>query len=257
MTNRDTAPKTAIFFPEGAFGPTNNCIGIADVLRRRGHRVVFVVEESFAGTLAARGFEERLMRLQAPPEVPDFIRDTAPHFREPTREQLATLILPIWEQLVAGAMYVEERLGEIFAEVRPDVIVEDNVVGFPAVLTAGAPWVRIISCNPLEIDDPGLPPAFSGLPVADGRDWPAFRAAYAQLHSELHRRFDDFVMSRGCPSLPGAAFMFESPYLNLYVYPEEADYTRTRPLPPTFHRLDSSAPSRHFRCRINCGAMAS
>ena len=44
-------PRTFAFFPEGAYGPTNNCVGIGDVLRRRGHRVVFIVEESFAGTL--------------------------------------------------------------------------------------------------------------------------------------------------------------------------------------------------------------
>ena len=49
-----------IVFPEGAYGPTNNCVGIGDLLRRRGHRVVFIVEESFAGTLEAKGFEERL-----------------------------------------------------------------------------------------------------------------------------------------------------------------------------------------------------
>ena len=30
---------TVVFFPEGAFGPTNNCVGIGDVLRTRGHRV--------------------------------------------------------------------------------------------------------------------------------------------------------------------------------------------------------------------------
>ena len=41
--------RTIVFFPEGAYGPTNNCIGIGDVLRRRGHRVVFILEESFAG----------------------------------------------------------------------------------------------------------------------------------------------------------------------------------------------------------------
>ena len=80
------APATIAFFPEGAYGPTNNCVGIGDVLRRRGHRVVFIVEESFAGTLEAQGFEERLMRLTPPPaepEVPgqfwkDFVRETAP-----------------------------------------------------------------------------------------------------------------------------------------------------------------------------------
>ena len=33
----DRGPKTIVFFPEGAYGPTNNCVGIGDVLRRRGH----------------------------------------------------------------------------------------------------------------------------------------------------------------------------------------------------------------------------
>ncbi len=87
----DRERHTIVFFPEGAFGPTNNCVGIADVLRRRGHRTVFVVEESFAGTLEARGFEERLMWLTPPAEVEevpaqfwkDFIRETAPTFRLP------------------------------------------------------------------------------------------------------------------------------------------------------------------------------
>jgi UDP:flavonoid glycosyltransferase YjiC (YdhE family) len=168
MMSNAASPRTIVFFPEGAFGPTNNCVGIAHVLRQRGHRIVFVVEESFAGTLAVKGFEERLMRLQPPPEVPeepgqfwkDFIRDTAPHFRETTFEQISTLTYPIWEQLVAGSMNVDGRLAEIFAEVEPDVIVEDNVVGFPAVVTSGVPWVRAISCNPLDSlnrDQPRLP----------------------------------------------------------------------------------------------------
>ncbi len=55
--------------PGGRVRPTNNCVGIGQVLRARGHRVVFIVEESFAGTLQAKGFEERLMRLGPSPEV--------------------------------------------------------------------------------------------------------------------------------------------------------------------------------------------
>ena len=93
-------------------------MGIGDVLRRRGHRVVFVAEESFAGTLEAKGFEERLMRLSDAPELPeapgqfwkDFIRDTAPVFRSSTQDQLAGFILPTWQALVDGARYVDERL---------------------------------------------------------------------------------------------------------------------------------------------------
>src|SRR4051794_41476869 len=97
--------RTIAFFPEGAYGPTNNCVGIGDVLRARGHRVVFIVEESFAGTLEAQGFEERLVRLAPPPAVEqapgqfwkDFIGDTAPVFRTPTIEQLGSFVAPTFE----------------------------------------------------------------------------------------------------------------------------------------------------------------
>src|SRR5947207_1082485 len=144
--------RTIVFFPEGAFGPTNNCVGIGEVLRERGHRVVFVVEESFAGTLESRGFEERLIRLAPPPETPeepgqfwkDFIRETAPVFRQSTFEQLGDFMAPTWQALIDGARYVDERLVEIF-------------------------------------------------------DW-----------------------------------------LNLYLYPRELDYPRSRPLEPTWHNLESS-----------------
>ncbi len=239
---------TVVFFPEAAYGPTNNCIGIGRALQERDVRVVFVIEESFAGTLEAKGFEERLMRLQPPPEKPeepgqfwkDFIANTAPHFRESTFDQIRTLIAPIWESLIEGAIYVEPRLREIFAELRPDVIVEDNVVAFAAVVTAGVPWVRIVSCNPLEIPDPALPPALSGLPTADPTEWDTWRTAYWDAVGPLHAKLDDFCRANGAPPLPKREFLWESPWLNLYLYPAELDYPRSRPLAATWHRLDSS-----------------
>ena len=239
---------TFIFFPEGAYGPTNNCVGIGDVLLRRGHRVVFVVEESFAGTLEAKGFEERLMRLGPKPEVEeapgqfwkDFIRETAPVFRKPTIEQLEDFIAPTWQALLDGARYVDERLVEIVDDVQPDVICEDNVPCFPAIPASGRPWVRILSCNPLEVKDADLPPTFSGYPVADRGGWDAFREEYRRTHGDMHASFDAFVQERGAPPLPDLEFIHESPWLNLYVYPAEADYPRSQPLAPTWHRLESS-----------------
>ena len=248
MTDR----KTIVFFPEGAYGPTNNCVGIGDVLRRRGLRVVFIVEESFAGTLEAKGFEERLMRLGPKPEVEeapgqfwiDFIRDTAPVFRKPTIEQLGEFIAPTWQALIDGAKYVEPRLREIFDELAPDVIVEDNVVGFPAVVTAGRPWVRIVSCNPAELKDEAIPPFSSGYPVGDRARWSAFLDEVKRTHRNMWRDFDEFMRERGAPSLTwskqGPEFIHESPFLNLYLYPADVDYARERPLPATWHRLDSS-----------------
>jgi MGT family glycosyltransferase len=238
---------TVVFFPEGAFGPTNNCVGIGDVLRRRGHRVVFVVEESFAGTLEAKGFEEATMRLGPPPEQEeepgqfwkDFIRDTAPVFRKPTIEQLEGFIQPTWQALVDGAEYVEPRLRQILDELEPDVVVEDNVVGFAALPACGRPWVRIASCNPAELKDPEVPPTFSGYAAASREGWDDFRAEYARAHRPLWEDFDAFMRDQGAPPLPELEFIHESPWLNLYLYPEEADYTRARPLEPRWERLDS------------------
>ncbi|MEA2518749.1 MAG: hypothetical protein QOF49_829 [Chloroflexota bacterium] len=251
-------PLTILFMPESAYGPTNNCVGMGDVLRRRGHTVVFAAEASWRGRLAPLGFVEDLVDL-APPLEPDrdaaeaaqdagqfwkdFIRDTAPEFRKPTVEQLATFMQPTWQALIDGATYCEPQLREIIARHAPDVIVEDNVVSFPALQTAGKPFVRVVSCNPLEIrgaDGDEIPPAYSGLPTDDRSGWAAFRSEYDRTHRATWEAFDAWCRAQGTPPLPDLEFIHASDRLNLYVYPQVADYTERRPLDATWRRLDSS-----------------
>ena len=241
--------KTIVFFPEpGAWGPTNNCVAIAEVLRERGHRAVFVVDASFDGVLHARGFEERVMQMAPPEENADptadpwaeFIRVTAPEFRKPTIEQQATVTEPIWEALVAGARFSHDRLMEIWEDVRPDVVCTDNVTGFPAVELAGCPWARFVSANPLEMRDRDLPPPLSGLPVADRTGWDAFRAEYRRVHAGLLAEHNEFRRSVGVGPCPPDEFNTHSPWLNLYLFPEAADYERSIPLDPTWQRLQST-----------------
>jgi MGT family glycosyltransferase len=217
------------------------------VLRRRGHRVVFIVEESFAGTLEAKGFEERLMRLGPPPAVPeapgqfwkDFVRDTAPVFRATTQDQIEGFIAPTWQALVDGARYVDDRLIEIIGELAPDVVVEDNVCAFPALPACGRPWVRIMSCNPLELRDPALPPVFSGLATDDRSGWAAFDAEYERQVGPMQREFSAWCVERGAPPLPGIDMIHESPWLNLALYPDELGYERAAPPSPTWHTLQT------------------
>ena len=242
-------PKTVAFFPEpGAWGPTNNCVAIANVLAERGHRIVFVVDESFEGELVKRGFEERMMRMAPPEENADptadpwaeFIRVTAPEFRKPTIEQIGTVTKPIWEALVAGEQCSHGRIMEIWDDIRPDVVCTDNVTGYPSVELAGAPWVRFVSANPLEMRDELLPPVLSGLPVADPSGWDAFREEYHRQHEELLTQHNDFRASVGVAPCPLDEFNTHSPWLNLHLFPEAADYRRAEPLGPTWHRLQST-----------------
>jgi MGT family glycosyltransferase len=244
-------PLTVLFMPESAYGPTNNCVGIGDVLRRRGHRVVFAAEASWKGRLEPLGFDEDLVDLAPPPppDAPeqdagqfwkDFIRDTAPEFRKPTIDQLSTFMQPTWQALIDGARFCEPQLRQIIDRNRPDVIVEDNVVCFPALVTGGAPFVRIMSCNPLELPGPEIPPAYSGLPSDDRSEWAAFREEYDRTHRPTWATFSDWVQENGAPALPDLEFIHRSDALNLYVYPQVADYTGRRPLDDTWRRLDSS-----------------
>jgi MGT family glycosyltransferase len=210
--------------------------------------VIFVIEESFAGTLEEKGFEERLMRLAPAPEVEeepgqfwkDFIRETAPVFRKSTFDQLEEFMAPTWQALIDGARYVDERLTEIFDEVQPDVIVEDNVCAFPAIPASGRPWVRIVSCNPLEMKDDDLPPPYTGLPIDDRSEWERYRQQYRDATDGMQGAFSEFCVERGAPALPDGEMIHESPWLNLYLYPREVDYPRSIALGATWHNLESS-----------------
>jgi MGT family glycosyltransferase len=239
---------TIVFMPESAYGPTNNCIGIGKILERRGHRVVFAAEASWKGKLQSLGFEEDLVDLAPPPEGEqqagqfwaEFVRDTAPEFRKPTIEQLDTFIRPVWESLIDGAKYCEPQLRRILDDAHPDVVVEDNVVAFPALVTHRAPFVRIMSCNPLEMKDEAIPPTFSGYPFDDPAAWEGFREEYDRTHRQLWESFDAWVVEQGARPLPKLEFIHESDSMNLFVYPEAADYPRRRPLASTWHGLESS-----------------
>jgi MGT family glycosyltransferase len=113
-------------------------------------------------------------------------------------------------------------------------------VAFPALQTAGKPFVRIVSCNPLEVRGPDVPPPYSGLPSDDRSEWGTFAAEYDRTHREMWADFDDWVREQGARPLPDLEFMHGAETLNLYVYPATADYTDRRPLDRTWRRLDSS-----------------
>src|SRR5262249_39703803 len=52
--------------------------------------------------------------------------------------------------------------------------------------------------------------------------------------------FSQFCIERGAPPLPEGEMIHESDWLNLYLYPSEVDYPRSRPLGASWHNLESS-----------------
>ena len=250
---------TIAFFPEGAYGPTNNCVGIGDVLRRRGHRVVFIVEESFAGTLEAQGLRGTAHAAHAAadsrkrfPASSGRTSSATPRRSSGCRRSSSSRSSSRRRSRRSSTArsYVDDRLHEIIDELEPDVIVEDNVVG-----VRGAAGVRPAMgadrvVQPDRAPRPRRPAACSpAIPRPTARSGRRTGHAYRDAHAELHADFDAFCRERGAPPLPELEFMFESPWLNLYLYPDELDYPRAQPLRRTWHNLQASVRATDARVR--------
>ena len=175
------------------------------------------------------------MRLSDAPEIPeapgqfwkDFIRDTAPVFRSDTQEQLGGFILPTWQALIDGARYVDERLTEIF-----DELAARRDRGGQRLRFSRHPGQR----PPLG-PDRVLQPAGGHRPRAPAHVLRACRSRIAPTGrrsgpstrrqvGDLQASFSEFCVERGAPPLPAMDMIHESPWLNLYLYPQELDYPR-------------------------------
>jgi MGT family glycosyltransferase len=227
------ASPTIALFPEASFGAALNCIGVAQALRDRGARPVFICHPGFTGLFADYGFPEHHLPAPAAEGRPDtwqaFVRRHLPHFNLSPLEQLDTYVGPTWEAIVDTATGAEAALRQMLARLKPDAVVLDNVVMFPALATSGIPWMRMISCAETELPDPNVPPYLSGL-AADDPSRPLFEKRYLEAVSPAHERFNRFRASAGLPALDPGIFLETSPWLNLLLTPEIVRRERVHPL---------------------------
>ena len=235
---RSTA-RTIVLYPEAAFGPALNCVGIAQQLKTMGHDPVFVCDRGFKGVFEKYGFEEHLVDMSggmSDDEVAqfwaNFIAGHLPHFRLPPIEQLPTYVIPVWEAIVDSAIISHEGLTDHLRTIKPDVVCVDNVILFPAIKQYGKPWIRIISCSENEIPDPDIPPHLSGCSEGDHEGYAAFEARFLDLVKPTHQRFNEFLAKVGHPPYPLGEFFEASPFMNLLLYPRQLQFKRRNPLDP-------------------------
>ncbi len=232
-------PKTIAFFPEAAFGPALNSVGIAQAVAALGHRPVFLSDPGFTAVYEGYGFEAHPVSLSAPmpPEQmakfwEDFINGHIPNFRKSPYGQIDNYVKDCWAAVVDSAKWAQKDLPSVLAKIQPDLICVDNVILFPAIKQFGKPWVRIISCSENEIEDPEIPPHLSGCGAKDFACHAAFRERFNEVIKPIHDDFNDFLSSNGEAPYPIGQFFEASPFMNLLLYPEPVAFERKHPLPP-------------------------
>ncbi len=231
--------KTIAFFPEGAFGPALNSVGIAQACQELGHRCVFLTDPGFSGVFVDYGFEERIVNLSEPMEAEemarywsDFINGHIPNFNKTPYEQIGNYVKECWEAIVDTSKWAEKDLPGVLDELSPDLICIDNVVLFPATKRYGVPWIRIISCSENEIPDPAIPPHLSGCGESDEACFESYVNRFNEVVRPIHDDFNRFLENCGEEPYPLGEFFESSPHMNLLLYPEPLAYKRKNPLDP-------------------------
>ncbi len=79
-----------------------------------------------------------------------------------------------------------------------------------------------------------------GYPINGDRDqWKEFKKISDNHFLKPSIHYNKWLAENGYPEIPNKKCIPESPFLNLYGYPEELDYTDVRPLPDKWFRIDA------------------
>ena len=235
--------KTIAFFPEAAFGPALNSVGIAQAVEKLGHKAVFLSDPGFVEIYQGYGFDCHPVNLSEPmpPEEmakfwEDFINGHIPNFAKSPYDQIDNYVKECWEAIVDSAKWAEKDLPGVLAKIAPDVVCVDNVILFPAIKRYakenGKPWVRVISCSENEIEDPAIPPHLSGCGENDTDCHARYRARFNEVIKPIHDDFNAFLASCGEEAYSIGEFFEASPHMNLLLYPEPVKFNRAEPLDP-------------------------
>ena len=234
--------KTIAFFPEAAFGPALNSVGIAQAAEKLGHKAVFLSDPGFLEVYQGYGFDAYPVNLSEPMPAEemakfweDFINGHIPNFRKSPIDQIDNYVKECWEAIVDSAKWAEKDLPGVLAGIKPDAICVDNVIMFPAIKRYAAenniPWIRVISCSENEIEDPAIPPHLSGCGENDHACHQAYRDRFHEVIKPIHDDYNHFLSSCNEQAYPVGEFCEASPHMNLLLYPEPVKFNRSKPLP--------------------------
>lgn len=239
------------FFSMDLVGPQHACIGLAQALKARGHRVRFFARSEAAARFRHYGFEcfDLVDNVKQSENV---VKDFIASFKEtglfddrsPLEKMKIIVASAFFKDETNQCLGYEPQIRAILAKERPDLVVVDSEVLPPSLICQkDFPWVMIFCSNPVGLfNSPDLPPFTSDLPT-DPSFRPQWEAYAAELDAALYKGVREsqrrVCEQFGCPRSEPQVARVLSPHLNLYQFPAELDYDDRIQLPANCHRVDA------------------
>ena len=239
MTNKRL---TILFVPMNLLGHLNPMIGFAQNFVPK-HRVVFAVSQKSKGQLEQYGFEEEEYQVEHfifnmdKSKMKDYIdqhkmldnQSPVDHWKKIAEEEIFLKIIKM----------TNSEIKHVVDRVKPDLVVVDVAFIVPSAIKNNV-WINIISPNPNTVlFDERAPPPGCGLPANDPNSWKKYQEELKLILTPMIQGMNDYYESEGLPRSKQLQWCYHSPYLNIYHYPLELDYTDLRPNPPNWVRMDT------------------
>ncbi|XP_027197758.2 NDP-glycosyltransferase YjiC-like [Dermatophagoides pteronyssinus] len=249
-----------IFFQAcDGIGHINACIGLAQALANRGHRITFLNNRNFIGTFLKYGFDEIILDdgddennvddrvkshpIESVPVTQSFVESGFLSAKS-SYDQLDLFDRHKNENLFCKLIYddfkkVHEHMANVLKTEQPDLIVIDNSLIPPCIVYGQIPFIYSWSANPLMMfRSDKLPPMMSGFPTNDSTTWSKYSEKLNNTAISSIKYYQNLLnKDLGYPEFEDDKFW--SAELIIYGYPEELDYTDIVPMPENCIRIDA------------------
>ncbi|NP_001310022.1 uncharacterized UDP-glucosyltransferase YjiC-like [Tetranychus urticae] len=234
------------FIPMDAFGHVNACIGLARMLSEFEHQCIFAVPKRWCKPIEEYNFKVEIVKDPTVPDDQDlqkkngdFVNRYSHTLSKTPREQFIELLIPSINRDIHYAKIIDGQIPTILESIDPDLIIIDFYVTLPSVVNSGKPWIHLTSCNPLNLyAGPNVPPSCFGLSIDTDPDTViSYKQFIAESMKDVKSDFDEWLVSKGVKPEP-FAISKSSPYLNVYSFPSDLDYSEFGPVPDKCFRLD-------------------
>ncbi|XP_074593535.1 putative UDP-glucosyltransferase YojK [Brevipalpus obovatus] len=237
-----------------AMGHLNATVGFGDLLKSRGHHVIFAQNEKFRKIAEMHGFEfvpfdEDIMGEDDAGRFFEWVLENSHYFGANWIERVKNMTeedAKIFASMMEGNKKIDKALDKILETIGPiDCVVYDILAVLPCfVRRRDLINIPLLSSNPISIYPSG-PNHGGGFSLInfDPAEWTEYADGIDRMWSGEKKMRREWLASEGMESiadeLDNKHFIPRPDYFGFYHYPEDLDYTELGEREPGWIRIDS------------------